>query len=102
MRAKYWLAGCILCIAGTGTAAATNRAVHDMDGTTPPATDNSTTHDDAVVDTAAAEHNGAPRDTESGDHAADRFPGHLEESDSAPTVHQRHLGWQSLLPGSIQ
>jgi hypothetical protein len=105
MRATYWIIGCTLCIAGIGSAAATNLETQDMDSSR------------AAIDSASPrESNGSGGDvlglnrdsppvgnsdsagslpTHGGDHSGGASP--------APAPARRpHLGWQSLLPGSIQ
>ena len=105
MHATRQILGCVLCIAVVGTAAAatldsqgmeqgaqaaSNRASHDSD----------TSGGDAVRmsrDTSGASSGGAtsPASRNGNDRSA--------AASSAPAPAARpHLGWQSLLPGSIQ
>jgi hypothetical protein len=108
MRAKYWLIGCVLCLAGIGSAAATNLDSQDQDSSTHATADSSTSHDGGNSiggDALGLTHGCPPRSTSSdssgstSSNSNDRSGG--AASAPAPT-RQLHLGWQSLLPGSIQ
>jgi hypothetical protein len=106
MHAKYWLIGCAMCIASIGNAAASNRNTQDLDSSSHAVSDASPAHDDGVAggDVVGLSHNCTPRDN------SHETPGntsgnsdHISSSGAAPApAHQQHLGWQSLLPGSIQ
>lgn len=106
MRAHHWLIGCALCIAGIGSAAATSLDTQDLDGSPRAATDSTSTHDGNASGGDAL---GLARDcqpTSNSDHSGNisgNGGDHSGGASSAPTQTRRlHLGWQSLLPGSIQ
>lgn len=104
MHATHWLIGCALCIAGVGSAAATSMDTQDMDGTPHAASEVVSPHDASGGDALGLNHDCTPHG--SGTDAAAGSAGsngHSGGTSSAP-VHasQPHLGWQSLLPGSIQ
>jgi hypothetical protein len=105
MRAIHRLIGCALCIAGIGSAAATSLDTQDVDSS-PRATESTTTHSGNASGGDAL---GLARDcpsTGSNDNAGSTSGNGTDRSggaSSAPTqTHRLHLGWQSLLPGSIQ
>lgn len=106
MRAIHWLIGCTLCLAGIGNAVATNLDTQEQDSAQHTATDNASSRDGG----SSGDVFGLPRDTPSrntGNDTSGNTPGNSNEhSGSAPSVpapsHRSHLGWQSLLPGSIQ
>jgi hypothetical protein len=108
MHAKHWLIGCILCIAGTGGAVASSRSSQDLDNATRTVTvtDSTSSQRDGSGDvTELTARNSAPRIGTPD--ATSNSPGnnsdHAGSSGSATApVRQPHLGWQSLLPGSIQ
>lgn len=105
MRAIRQILGCALCVAVVGSAAAasldtqgmeqvaqaaSNRASHDSDTTGGDAARVSRDNSGAVSSSATSDtsHNGNDRSA---------------AASSAPAPAARpHLGWQSLLPGSIQ
>lgn len=107
MRATHWLIGCALCIAGIGSAAATTLDTQDMDSSPHATSDNpgarsgNASGGDALGlarDCPPASGNGESSGTTSGSNND-----HSGGASSAPTqTHRLHLGWQSLLPGSIQ
>jgi hypothetical protein len=107
MRATYWLIGCALCIAGIGSAAGTSVDTQDMDGAPTATADSTSQHGgnasggDALGlsrDCTPASGNGESSGTTTGANGD-----HSGGASSAPTqTHRLHLGWQSLLPGSIQ
>jgi hypothetical protein len=108
MHAKHWLIGCILCIAGTGGAVASSRSTQDLDNATRAVTvtDSTSGQRDGVGDvTELTARNSAPRTStpDASSSGANNGSDHAGTSGSAPApVRQPHLGWQSLLPGSIQ
>ena len=107
MRATHWLIGCTLCLAGIGSAVATNLDTQEQDSAQHTATDSASSHD---VNSSSGDVFGLTRDTPSrntGSESAGSTSGNSNDrSGSAPPApapsHQSHLGWQSLLPGSIQ
>jgi hypothetical protein len=107
MRATYWLIGCALCIAGIGSAAATNLDTQDQDGAPRATADGASAHNGNASGGDAL---GLARDcpqTSGNSESSGTTSGSGNEpsggASSAPTqTHRLHLGWQSLLPGSIQ
>jgi len=106
MRAKHWLIGCALCIASIGSAAATSLDTQEQDSSSHAVTDNTGSHDGGNSNTSGdalgltrdgTPHSSASSSTSSSSN--DRTGG--ATTAPAPT-RQPHLGWQSLLPGSIQ
>ena len=106
MRATYRLIGCALCIAGIGGAAATNLDTHDLDGSPQAMIDSVGSHGGgSSSDTTGLGRDCPPADnsgrsTGTSGSSQDRSSGGASSTSSPP--HRPHLGWQSLLPGSIQ
>jgi len=108
MRATHWLIGCALCLAGLGSAAAASLDVaQDLDSSSHATLDNASTHDgngssggDALgLNRDCPSASGSDSAAGSGGSGGTRSGG----ASSAPAPARRsHLGWQSLLPGSIQ
>lgn len=103
MELKRCLFGCLLTLASVGTASA--MGVSTQDPTAPHATIDSGSHDGggAASDASSANHD-CTLPGPAGDSADDSDGG---GGSGAGTVHSRashhsSLGWQSLLPGSIQ
>lgn len=106
MRATFWLIGCALCIAGIGSAAATSLDTQDLDSSPRATADSSTTHGGNASGGDAL---GLARDcppasnSDNAGNTSSNGSDHSGGASSAPTqTHRLHLGWQSLLPGSIQ
>jgi hypothetical protein len=105
MNATHWLLGCVLCVAGLGSAAAASMDTQDTDGSSHAASDVVSAHDASGGDVAGLNHDvtahSSGADVTTGNTGNDTS--HSGGTSSAP-VHVRpsHLGWQSLLPGSIQ
>ncbi|WP_447736793.1 hypothetical protein [Rhodanobacter soli] len=107
MRATHWLIGCALCIAGIGGAAATSLdTAQDLDPSH-PALDGASPHGGNTG--SGGDALGLTRDcppassSDSSGSASGNGSGRSGGASSAPTPTRRpHLGWQSLLPGSIQ
>ena len=107
MRATPWIIGCALCIAGIGGAAATSvDTAQDLD-TSHAALDSASPHDGNT--SSGGDALGLTRDcppASSNDNSggtSGNGSGRSGGASSAPTPTRRpHLGWQSLLPGSIQ
>lgn len=102
MGLKRCLFGCLLALASVGTAAAMGVATQDP--TSPHATLDSGSHDGggAGSDATSANRDGSLPGP-GGDTADDSDGGGSGAATAHP--HARHhgsLGWQSLLPGSIQ
>lgn len=105
MHAKHWLIGCILCIVGTGSAMASTQGGQDVDNTTRTVSDSASQRDGSGDVSDLTARNSAPRTAtrDTGTNAPVSNSDHSGSSGSAPPpVRQPHLGWQSLLPGSIQ
>jgi hypothetical protein len=107
MRATHWLIGCALCIAGIGGAAATSLdTAQDLDPTH-AALDSTSSHDGNT--SSGGDALGLTRDcppasnSDNSGSTSGNGSGRSGGASSAPTPTRRpHLGWQSLLPGSIQ
>lgn len=105
MRTTHWLVGCALCIVGIGSAAATNLDTQEQDSNAQHAAADNTSSRDAgngggdvlgLTRDTPSRSNGSSTSGNSNDHS-----GGSASSAPAP-ARQPHLGWQSLLPGSIQ
>jgi hypothetical protein len=112
MRATLWLIGCALCIAGTSSVAAASLCAQDQDSASRAAADSTNPHDggnsnnngdalglnrDGTARGSSGDTSSSTSSNNSGDHSGGATP--------APTAapgHLPRLGWQSLLPGSIQ
>jgi hypothetical protein len=105
MVVKHWLIGCALCFAGIGGAAAASVDGRDLDNVQRGASDNSGAHDASIGDTSGMIHDGNPH-SHAGETTKSTAGSNGEHvgGDGAPPTHTQpaHLGWQSLLPGSIQ
>ncbi len=104
MRVNHWLIGCAICFAGIGSAAATTADSRDVDNTLHNNGD-SNAHDGSNGGEPGLPHEGAPRSD--GGYSRKGAPGNGPDHTSGDIVPparapQTHLGWQSLLPGSIQ
>ncbi|HWX65621.1 MAG TPA: hypothetical protein VNZ27_04250 [Rhodanobacter sp.] len=107
MRATYWLVGCALCIAGIGSATAASLDTQDGDNVPHAPIDSAAPHD--ANTSSGGDALGLNRDcplSNGSDNASSTSGsgnGRSGGASSAPTPTRRpHLGWQSLLPGSIQ
>lgn len=98
MRTVHWLVGCTLCIAGIGNVSAASAESQDLDNGSRVSVHDSNTGGGDVT--------GLSRDCPSaggGSAGTSSDSAHASGSSSTPTPsHRPHLGWQSLLPGSIQ
>jgi len=106
MRVTHWLVGCALCLAGTGSAAAVQLDASGLDSSMHATAADSSAHDDGnrgngdvvpapIGDDPAHDTSAASSHHHGNDHSGGTTP--------APAHARRlHLGWQSLLPGSIQ
>ncbi|OOG66364.1 hypothetical protein B0E46_02525 [Rhodanobacter sp. B04] len=107
MRATHWLIGCTLCIAGIGSVCATSLDAQELDNTQHATADSTSSRDSSAGGGDAL---GLTRDTpsrgsasESSGSASGNGSDRSNGTSSAPAPsRQPHLGWQSLLPGSIQ
>jgi hypothetical protein len=101
MRATHRIIGCILCLAFAGSAAAASLGAPEVDDAPHAVTSRSAHDSDSDV-------MGVSRDTSSigsdpAPSSSNRGSDHPGAASSAPVRASRpHLGWQSLLPGSIQ
>jgi len=106
MRATLWFIGCALCIAGVGSAAAASLETQDGDGAPHATIDNVSPHDNNTSGGDALGLNRECPSTSNSDNSSSTSSNGSDRSgggSSAPTPTRRpHLGWQSLLPGSIQ
>ncbi|WP_458071285.1 hypothetical protein [Rhodanobacter sp. BL-MT-08] len=110
MRVKHWLIGCAICFAGIGGAAATSVDSRELDGSLHGAADSSSTRDSGNSSEPGASETPPARDsTTHGSELRKGASGGGSTQDHSgidvtPPAHvqQTHLGWQSLLPGSIQ
>jgi hypothetical protein len=112
MRARLWLIGCALCVAGTSSVAAASLCAQDQDISSHAAADSSNPHDGANTNTTGdalgLNRDGTPRssssDSSSSSSSSSNSTDHSGSGAAvAPTpAHLPRLGWQSLLPGSIQ
>jgi len=104
MRAICRFIGCALCLAGIGSAAASSLDNHELDGTPQTIIDSSGQHE------GGGDGNSLNRDcppSENGDGNNRSSTGSsgspIGGASATPSSPRRsHLGWQSLLPGSIQ
>jgi hypothetical protein len=106
MRATHWLVGCALCIAGIGSAAATSLdTTQDLDPSH-AALDSTSPHDGNTGsggDALGLTRDCPPAGSDGSGSTSGGGSGRSGGASSAPTPTRRpHLGWQSLLPGSIQ
>jgi hypothetical protein len=110
MRVRHWLIGCAICFAGIGGAAATSVDSRELDGSQHASGDVSSARDLGNSGEPGVSEIGPTHDSTrhsgndlrkgaSGNGASDR-----SGIDVTPPAHvpPTHLGWQSLLPGSIQ
>lgn len=106
MHAIHRLVGCALLIAGIGNAAATSADTQDMGGTAPSTMDSASTSGCSASggDATGLNHDASSAgDVGNAGGSAQGSSHHSGGSSTAPLpTHRPHLGWQSLLPGSIQ
>jgi len=110
MRATHWLIGCAVCIAGLGSAAAASLDTRDLSTSAHAAMDNAGAHEGTVGSGGDAlglnRSDSAPSNSSNSDSPSSTSANSVEHPGStAPTpapTRRPHLGWQSLLPGSIQ
>jgi hypothetical protein len=115
MSARHWMIGCLIGLAGIGSAMATDMDTRDITAGSHGAADSSA-HD--AGSTSGGDALGLNRDCPSSRHSSDNDTNDVSDSRSsggaaggsehggrisAPTsARPAALGWQSLLPGSIQ
>jgi hypothetical protein len=110
MRATLWLIGCALCIAGTSSVAAASLCAQDQDNASRAATDSTNPHDggnsNTNGDALGLNRDGTPRSSSSDSSSSSSSNNSSDHSGGATPApapaHLPRLGWQSLLPGSIQ
>jgi hypothetical protein len=110
MRAKLWFISFALCVAGT-SAAATSLCAQDQDNSSRAAAESSNPHDAGNTNTngdaLGLNRDGTARSSssDSSSSTSGSSSDHSGGATPAPppaTGHLPRLGWQSLLPGSIQ
>lgn len=107
MRVRHWLFGCAVCFAGIGTAAATSVDGRDLDGSAHAAGDASgASETNTSGDLLRLNREASPRSANGESANSHSASGDRTGPDTSAPAHapqqQPHLGWQSLLPGSIQ
>ncbi|MEO6800354.1 MAG: hypothetical protein ABI178_10495 [Rhodanobacter sp.] len=105
MRAIHRIIGCTLCLAFVGSAAAVSLGTPGVDNATHAVTTRSSHGSDrSDGDTVGINHDsGAISNSDSTTGPSGDGNDHSGAASSAPAPSPRpHLGWQSLLPGSIQ
>lgn len=107
MRAIHCFIGCTLFIAGIGSAAATSAETQDLSNAAPAALDSGSASSSVTAsggDVAGLSHDAASsNDSGSSTSSSQGSSHHSGGGTVAPSPSRRpHLGWQSLLPGSIQ
>ena len=104
MHAMSWLFGCTLCIASIGVMAAPRADTQDLDSSGRASVDSGSARDASTG--SGNDVLGLGHDNVHGggvDNASDAPSGNSRASGSAPArARSPHVGWQSLLPGSIQ
>ncbi len=104
MRAAHWIIGCALCLALMAPAAAAGLDAPGVDHAAQTTTDQ-LAHDSDIIVGDTLGHSREDKATNSAAAAGTSHNGndHSGTASSAPAPAPRpHLGWQSLLPGSIQ
>lgn len=112
MSARYWMIGCLMGLAGMGSAMAADMDARDITTSSHSAVDSSardagTSGGDAVGlnrDTPAPRRNSDTAGNDSDSHGEGTAGGneHAGRISAPTTARPATLGWQSLLPGSIQ
>ena len=106
MRAIHGFICCTLCLVGIGTAAATSAETQDLGGSTQTVVASSNASSGGA---SGGDAMGISRDcppTHTSGSSGRSSPGSNDHSGGGAVMpspsHRPHLGWQSLLPGSIQ
>ncbi|WP_426700913.1 hypothetical protein ACPPVV_16270 [Rhodanobacter sp. Col0626] len=106
MRAIHRFIGCALCLAGMGSAAAASPDAQTIDSSPHAAIDGTNPHDGGGSGGDAAGLNRDCAPAASSDSSSSISSSGNDRSGDATSIpmpnHRPHLGWQSLLPGSIQ
>ena len=106
MHATHWLLGCGLCIASVGVMAAPYADTQDLESSARTSVDSGSARD--AGGTTGNDVLGLGHDTNAhggGIDAASDAPastGHSGSGSAPARARSSHVGWQSLLPGSIQ
>ncbi|MES2310969.1 MAG: hypothetical protein V4566_01615 [Pseudomonadota bacterium] len=109
MRVTHWLVGCALCIAGIGSAtAASLETQQGQDSSSHTALESTSSHDGNT--SSGGDALGLNRDcpsARSSDNSGSTSSNGNDRSGGGGSsvsmpARRPHLGWQSLLPGSIQ
>lgn len=106
MRTIHRFVGCALCIVGFGSASATGLETQDLGNSTQTLVDSGCASSSGASggDATGITHDGTPTSGSSSSSSSSRS-GSSRSSGGAATpapAQRHHLGWQSLLPGSIQ
>lgn len=106
MHATHWLIGCTLCVASVAAAATSSAETQNLDSVVGTATDAASLHEGGAAnsnDVFGWMHDDSQRSagSESPAGAASRDERPVS-APAAPAAHHPPVGWQSLLPGSIQ
>ncbi len=103
MHALHWLLGCGLCIASASAMATSNTDAQCADGDTPTASEPATSHSEGGSSSADLLGLGRTASHAAGTGSATSTPASSDHTGGGtPQGHAPHVGWQSLLPGSIQ
>ncbi len=104
MRATQRIIGCALCIAGFGSAAAASLDPQSAGNVPHAAVSTSSRDRSGSGDVLGLNHDSSTGNSSDGAAGTSSSGnGHTGGTSSAPaSPHRPHLGWQSLLPGSIQ
>jgi hypothetical protein len=110
MRATLWLIGCALCVAGTSNVAAASLCAQDQDNASHAAADSTIPRDAGSTNTSGdalgLNRDGTQRSSSSDSSSSSSSNNSTDHSGGAAPApapaHLPRLGWQSLLPGSIQ
>lgn len=110
MRATHWLIGCAVCIAGLGSTAAASLDTQALNTSTHATMDGAATRegnagsggdalglsrDSSASNSSSSDSSGTPSGGAGNEHSGTTSP-------ASTPARRPHLGWQSLLPGSIQ
>jgi hypothetical protein len=110
MRATLWLIGCTLCFAGTSSVTAASSCSQDQDSTSHTVADGTSARDGGSTNTngdaLGLNRDGTARSSSTytlNINSSNNSTDHSGGATLGPTpAHLPRLGWQSLLPGSIQ
>lgn len=107
MRVTHWLVGCALCLAGIGSATAASLETQEQDSSSHATLESTSSHDGNT--SSGGDALGLNRDCPSArgsENSGGTSSNGNDRSGGGPSAsmpaRRPHLGWQSLLPGSIQ